>query len=126
MAAPARFFHTQQVHFLRKGFTYSDDATTVTIGTIPAGALVLKPLSGVAVTTVFDGTAPQTVNFGNSVSAAIWGTALALSVTTFVPCDENANYLVSSDTICQAVITSSGASAGAGELIVAYIPDSDG
>lgn len=46
---PVRDAQEQQVHFLRKNYTFADVATTVTIGKIPAGASVVA--GGVHVTT---------------------------------------------------------------------------
>jgi hypothetical protein len=127
MAGSPRQLHTQQIHFLRKGITFADKLTTVTLGYIPAGSVVIKPMSGVHVSTVFNGTAPQTLDIGTSVTTAIWATALALSVTTFVACDETTtSFYVSSDTTVQAVIGGSGATAGEAQLIIAYVPNTDG
>lgn len=127
MAGSPRLIQTQQIHFLRKGFTFADDNSTLTVGHIPAGSLVLKPLSGVHVTTVFDGTAPQILDIGPSTNTDLWATDLSLSATTFVACDESVGtFLVSSDTEVQAVVDCSAAAAGAGEIIISYIPDIDG
>lgn len=125
MTGSARLLHTQQHHYLRKSFTYADHGSTLTAGFIPAGAVVLKPLSGVAVTTAFNGS-PQTLDIGPSDNTDLWATDLSLSVTTFVPCDENVDYSVAADTEVQFVVQASAASAGAGEVIITFIPDNDG
>jgi hypothetical protein len=65
----ARQFTTQQVHYLRKSITYSDNGTTVTIGTIPAGSLILKPISGVAVNVAFNGGTTNTLDIGASTDS---------------------------------------------------------
>lgn len=124
MAQGARQYHTQQIHFLRKGITFADDTDTITVGYIPVGSVILKPLSGVAVTTVFNGGGPQLLDIGPPDNTDFWATDLALSVATFVPCDENVSFL-STTTEVQAVLACSGATAGAAEIIIAYVPDID-
>lgn len=125
----ARQYHTQQVHYLRKSITFSDNGTAVTVGYIPAGALILKPLSGVAVTTAFNAGTANVLDIGTSDNDDLFGTDLALGTTNFIPCDENVGgYLVAADTTITATVALSGtaATAGAGEVIIAYIPDNDG
>lgn len=125
----ARQFHTQQVHYLRKSIAYTDNGTTVTIGTIPAGSLVLKPVSGVSVNVAFNGATTNTLDIGPSTDSGtnLWMTVGALGAIAFVPLDEAVTMLVSVDTIVQAaVVSTTGASAGTAEVIIAYIPDNDG
>lgn len=125
----ARQFHTQQIHYLRKSITYADDGTTVTVGTIPAGSLILKPISGVAVTTVFNAGSTNVLDIGPSTDSGtdLWATDLALGTLAFVPLDEAVTNLVSVDTIVQAAVdlTGTAATTGAAEIIIAYIPDND-
>lgn len=124
----ARQYSQQMVHYLRKGITYSDAGTTVDVGTIPAGSLILKPLSGVAVNVAFNGDTTNTLDIGPSTDSGtnLWGTILALGTIAFVPLDEAVTMLVSSDTLVQAaVVSTASASAGSGEIIIAYIPDND-
>lgn len=120
-----RQLQTQQIHYFRKTITYEDNATVIDVGVLPAGALVLKPLSGIAVTTAFDGTS-QSLDIGTSDNTDLWATDLSLSVTTFVPMDESVNFLVTAVTLVQCVFTSTSAAAGEGEVIIAFIPDNDG
>lgn len=126
----ARQFHTQQVHYLRKSITFADDGTTVTVGTIPAGSLVLKPMSGVAVTTVFNAGSTNVLDIGPSTDSGtdLWATDLALGTLAFVPLDEAVTFLVSVDTVVQAAVdlTGTAATTGAAEIVICYIPDNDG
>lgn len=126
----ARNFNKQMVHYLRKGITFADDGTTVTVGTIPAGSLVLKPLSGVAVTTVFNAGSTNVLDIGPSTDSGtdLWATDLALGTLAFVPLDEAVTNLVSVDTVVQAAVdlTGTAATTGAAEIIICYIPDNDG
>lgn len=126
MASPPRLIQTQQVHFLRKSIVFGNHGQTLDVGCIPIGSLVIKPMSGVAVSTSFNGTAPQTVGIGTSASTSLWGTALALSATTFVATGQSVDYVVYGDTNIQCVVNCSAATTGAAEVIVCYIPDIDG
>lgn len=125
----ARVYASQQIHYLRKSITFADDGTTVTVGTIPAGSLVLKPISGVAVTTVFNADTTNVLDVGPSTDSGtdLWATDLALGTLGFVPIDEAVTNLVSVDTIVQAAVdlTGTAATTGAAEIIIAYIPDND-
>lgn len=128
VATTARQYSQQMIHYLRKSITYADDGLTVDVGTIPAGALIIKPLSGVAVNVAFNGATTNTLDIGPSTDAGtnLWGTLLALGTIAFVPVDEVVTMLVSVDTKVQAkVVSTTGASAGSGEIIIAYIPDND-
>lgn len=126
----ARDFNKQMVHYLRKGITYADDGTTVTVGTIPAGSLVLKPISGVAITTVFNAGSTNVLDIGPSTDSGtdLWATDLALGTLGFVALDEAVTNLVSVDTVVQAAVdlTGTAATTGAAEIIIAFIPDNDG
>lgn len=129
MTAPARQYSQQLVHFLRKSITFADNGTTVTIGTIPSGALILKPISGVHVTTAFNGATTNTLDVGPSTDTGtdLWATALSLTTTNFIPIDELVSLLVTTDTIVQCAVTATAtATAGVGKVIIAYIPDLDG
>ncbi|MFZ5713042.1 MAG: hypothetical protein ACOY3N_09400 [Bradyrhizobium sp.] len=125
----ARQYTTQQVHYLRKGFTYADDGSTLTIGTIPAGSLVLKPISGVAITTAFNAGSTNVADMGPSTDSGtdLWATDLALGTVGFVPIDEAVTNLVSVDTVVQIAVdlTGTAATTGAAEAIICYIPDND-
>ena len=125
----ARQFHTQQLHFLRKSIAYTDNGTALTVGVIPAGSLILKPASGVHVTTAFNAGTNNFLDVGTSATADLFGTDLSLTATNFVPLDEAiGGYLVASDTTITATVglTGTAASAGAGEVVICYVPDIDG
>lgn len=124
----ARQYHTQQVHYLRKSIAFGDNGTALTVGVIPAGALILKSASGVHVTTAFNAGTTNTLNIGTSANDDLYATLLALGTTTFVPADEAVSFLVTEETTITAtvVLTGTAATTGAGEVIILYIPDNDG
>lgn len=122
----ARDYQMQMIHYLRKTITYADNGTTVTIGTIPAGAVLVKPISGVAVSVAFNGNTTNTLDIGPSTDSGtnLWMTVGALGSIAFVPLDEAVTNVVSVDTVVQAaVVSTAGASAGSAEIIIAYIPN---
>ena len=124
-----REYHTQQVHYIRKTLTFSDQGTEVVVGWLPSGAVIHKAASGTFVSTAFDGTSPVLdigANTGND-DPDEWATDLALGTTTFVPLDEAiGTYLLTADTEVTATIGGSGAAAGSCEVLIVYIPDNDG
>lgn len=130
MGLVARQYHTQQVHFLRKSIAYTDNGSTIDIGKIPAGSLILKPASGVHVTTAFNGNSSNVLDIGASTDSGTnnFATQLSLATATFVPMDEAVgDFLVTVDTTVSMLVTATAAaSAGAGEVVVCYIPDIDG
>jgi hypothetical protein len=126
MTIPARLIQTQQVHFIRKTVLFSDHGKTINIGAVPAGSVIHKPMSGVFVNTVFNGTAPQNIGIGTSASTSLYGSALTLSATTFVPCAQAVDNQVYADTYIAIVVNCSASTAGQAEVVVCYIPDIDG
>ena len=126
-ATTARQFHTQQIHYLRKSITFANDGDTVTVGIIPSGAQIVKPISGVAVNVAFDGDTTNTLDIGSAADTDLYATDLALGSIAFVPIDEAVSNIVAADTTIKAVVTSTAsASAGSAEIIIAFIPDNDG
>ena len=129
MPQPARQFHEQQVHYLRKSFTFADDGATLTVGVIPAGSIIIRPISGVAVTQVFNAGTTNQADLGPSTDSGtdLWATDLSLTTLAFVPLDEPANNLVTVDTTVQIAVDLIGTAAttGAAEVIICYIPDND-
>ena len=128
MSISPRLIQTQQVHFIRKGITFADQQKTINIGAVPAGSIILKPMTGVYTSTAFNGTAGlNTVGIGTSASASLFGSALTVSAAaTFAPTAQAADFLVPQDTYIAVVVNASAATAGAAEIVVCYIPDIDG
>jgi hypothetical protein len=80
------------------------------------------------VNVAFNGGSTNTLDVGPSTDSGtnLWATLLALGTIGFIPIDEVVSLLVSVDTLVEAkVVSTSGASAGQGEIIIAYIPDND-
>lgn len=125
-ATSARAYSYQMIHYLRKGITYADDGETVTVGVLPAGAQIIKPISGVSVNVAFNGGSTNTLDIGPSSNTDLWATDLALGSIAYVALDEAVSMTVASDTTVQALVTSTAsASAGEAEIVIAYILDND-
>lgn len=127
MGSTARQYSQQMVHYLRKAFTFNDAGKVITVGTLPAGALILKPLSGVAVLTAFDSGTNKQIDIGTSANDDLYGTDLSLGTVGFVPIDEAVSALVTADTVITATpdLTGTAATAGQGVIVIAYLVDND-
>jgi hypothetical protein len=122
----ARNFQKQMIHYLRKTVTTSDLAVAVNVGYIPAGSLIVRPISGQEVTVAFVSTAggvPR-LDIGTTANDDLYGTDLSSTAIGFVPLDELVDLTVSVDTLITATLASSAAvTAGSAEVVIAYIPD---
>ncbi len=119
----ARVLHTQQTPYFRRRINFSETGT-ITIGTIPAGAVIIN--AGVVVTTAFNAGTTNTLDIGTSGDTDGFATALALGTIGRIVADEMAtsNDLYStSEVTLQCVVTLSGTAATAGEgfVYVEYI-----
>lgn len=118
------------VHYLAKTITYADDGKTITVGTIPAGAVIVPGLCAVAVNVVFNGGSTNTVDVGISGTTQKYSSALALGTLGWIEQDvvtESAGVrmsLASAETIIATVVSTANASTGSATVIMAYvIPD---
>jgi hypothetical protein len=128
----ARQFHTQQIHYLRKSLvetgTTANQSEVFVVGVIPAGALILKALSGVNVDVAYTSATNKLVNIGTTANDDLYGTSLSVASIAFVPLDEAVAMTVAADTTITAshALTGSAGTAGRAEVVIAYIPDNDG
>lgn len=120
---PARQPSQQVVSEFRKKITFTDNGKVVVVGTIPAGALILKPLSGVQVATAFNAGTANVLDIGHLADDDFFATDLALGTVTFVPLDELVTMKVTSDTTIIATPALSGTAATAGEadVVICFI-----
>ena len=125
----ARSCHMQVVHFLRKSISYADGASAVIdVGVVPAGSIILKAMSGVAVNVAYTAGTNNLMQLGTSGNTDLFGTNLSVASIAFVPMDEAVGgYLVAADTVITAEMALTGTAAGAGsaEIIIAFVPDID-
>lgn len=128
MVGTPRQSQMQHVHYLRCGFTFADKGKVLTLGTLPAGALIVKPMSGVHVVQAFNSGTNNQIDIGTTTTADLFGTDLSLTTATFVPLDEAVGgYRVAADIDVTATpdLTGTAATTGDGEIVIAYIPDND-
>ena len=123
----ARQYHTAQIHYLRKDITIADAATTVTVGVIPAGSIILEAISGVYVSVVFNAGTNNRLDIGVSTDSGTnnFATLLTLLGIGMIELDEVAATLkVASDSTIQAYVDVTGTAATTGEasILIAYIP----
>lgn len=121
---PARDVFEQVVHYISVAFVFGDTGKVLTIGTIPSGAQIIKPLSGAAVNTVFNAGTGNVLDIGTTADDDLYGTDLALGTAAFVPLDEVVSYRLAADTTFTAtpLLTGTAATTGAGVAMIAYLP----
>ena len=122
-----RQFHTQQIHYLRATVSYTQAGTAVTVGVLPAGAVIIPAISGALVTTAFTGSGTDLIDIGTTANDDLYATDLDVSSLGLKVLDEAVTMAVSSDTTITATYADQNSNAGAGvaEIIIAYIPDND-
>lgn len=129
----AKKYHTDQVHYLRKAIAYTDNGSTVSVGYVPEGAVVID--AGVVVTTAFNGNTTNTVDIGfrnagdgTAADTDDYATALALGTVGNIVADALATstgYHAEGAEIVAVVTSTAAASAGAGFVYVAYLANNE-
>lgn len=126
MGTPARNDGSQTVHYLRKKITFADSAA-VTVGVVPANAIVLR--GGVVVATAFNAGTSNVLDIGTSSDDDGFATDLALGTIGVIVADEMATSNdmgpMSADTTIIATYAQTGTAATAGEgyVWVEYLPN---
>lgn len=118
---------SQSIMFLRRNTTFADQGKVLTVGTIPAGSLIIKALSGIHVHVAYTAGTNHQYDIGTTLDDDLYGTNLDVSSIAFVPVDEAVTYYVSVDTTITATpdLTGSTQTAGVGQIVIAYIPNND-
>lgn len=83
MTAPARKYHTQQVHTLRKTVVFTDDGVAIEVGTLPTNVVILSAMSGIYVGTGFNGSTGDTVDIGFAAHTDAAGVAVVADPNAF-------------------------------------------
>lgn len=122
---PARDLGYDIVQTLRKQVTYLDDDVAVTVGVLPAGAVIVD--AGVVVTTAFNAGTGNVLDIGTSGDGDGLATDLALGTIGRIVADELATsndlYDASNDVTVTATpaLTGTAATAGVGFVYVNFI-----
>lgn len=134
MSTTGRQFHHQMVHFIRKRITYANYGTVVDMGIIPAGASVVG--GGVHVITAFNSSGTDLLDVGFRGGSTTddpngYATLLQLNAVGWIVLDELAtttNIQQSVDTIvtCSPAQSVADATAGVADVIIWYVPNTDG
>lgn len=128
---PARDAGTQQVHFLRKRITFDGSGTNAVgtaaafnIGTVPANSIILGPLSGVDVNTVFNAATNNRLNIGITGTPAKYAATSSLLALGFIPMAVAVGHRVAVDTAILVTpdVTGTAATTGDVDVVIAYIP----
>lgn len=121
---PARDRFSHVVHYISAAFTFADNGKVLKIGTIPAGAQILKADSGAHINQAFNAGTGNVLDIGSSADDDLYGTDLALGTVAFVPLDEAVSMRVSADTEITATValTGTAATTGAGVISIAFLP----
>lgn len=115
----------QFIHYLRKEIVFGQNGQQVYVGSIPAKSLILKPISGVQVATVFNAGTSNVLDIGTTADDDLFATDLALGTANFVPLDESiGGFLVTQDTdiIATVVLGGTAATTGSGEVVIGFLP----
>jgi hypothetical protein len=120
---PARDIGYGVVQFIRKRLTFADNGKAVVVGTVPAGALILKALSGAHVNVVTNAGTNNLMNIGTTADDDLYGTSLSTAAIAFVPLDEAVSMYASSDTTVTATLALTGTAATTGdiEVVIAFV-----
>lgn len=120
----AREYHTSQVHYLTKEFTYADDGSALVMGIVPAGSYVLR--GGVVVKVAFNAGSTNVLDIGTSSDDDGFATDLALGTIGVIVADEMATtndaYCSTDTTILATVdLTGTAATTGTGMAWVEFV-----
>lgn len=125
----ARYNTPQQIDYLRRTVTFANNGTAVKVGILPPNAIILKPLSGAYVNTVFNAGTANVLDIGTPADDDLYATDLSLTTLGFVPLDENVSFMTgpSGDTVITVTVglTGTAATTGSATIIIAYVPNDD-
>lgn len=122
----ARLYPQQMIHYLRKDFTYANTGEVLSVGILPAGAVMLVNISGVYVDVAFTAGTNKRLDIGTTANDDLYATDLTLASIGWVPLDETTvTFRVAVDTeiIATPDLTGSSNTAGSASVIIAYIPN---
>jgi len=119
---PARNDLYQNIQYLRKDIGFGDNGVVLKVGTLPAGALIMKAISGVNVSTVFNAATGNVLDIGSAADGDLFATDLALGTAGLIPLDEAVSMYVAVDTEVTATValTGTAATTGTAQVVIAY------
>lgn len=129
MGAPARQYHTQQVHYLRFSPAYNSNgiAAGVQIGTLPAGAQIVDITANV--TTAFNAGTTNVATVGTTATGGEIASSTDIGAGTagFKRITTGCTLSFAADTPVYASFSQTGTAATAGKanIVVAFVPNND-
>lgn len=131
MGNKGRQLALQVVHTLRKIVNYSDGASAVvTVGTLPAGAIVIG--GGIQVVTAFNAGTNNNIDVGIAADADGFASAIAMTSKGFKVFDDIATsddlgpMTADTDVIATLGLTGTAATTGSAIIIVQFCVNNDG
>lgn len=113
---------SNQMHYLYKKITYADNGTTVTVGTLPPFAAVVR--GGVVVTEAFDGDTTNDLDIGVTGNTDDFASSIALGTVGVIAADDMATatsaYSALARDVVAPVVSTASATAGIGYIWVEY------
>lgn len=124
MSSPATNLNLPVVHSIRLDITFADRGKQMEIGVVPKGSAILKPISGVNVSTAFNGSGTDLLDIGISSNDDLFATDLSVAAEGFQAFDEAISNYVTADTKFTATYAdaNSDATAGVAQVVVCFIP----
>lgn len=118
----ARQLQDQQLTYISRNVTFADNNAVLTVGVLPAGAVIHRGASGVIVHTVFNAGTGNVLDIGTVATGDFYATDLALGTRAFVAIDEAVSMRVTADTTITTTVQLSGTAATAGDatVVIAY------
>ena len=126
-------FHQNLTHFLRANVVFGDNGNAVSLGYVPAGAVVIR--GGAAVTTAFNAGTSNVLDIGfrNAVDGTAddtdeFATDLALGTAGVIVADEmataaNVQFPSGAEIVATPALAGTAATAGSAEVWVEYLVD---
>lgn len=124
MAGPARQYHHQHTHYLRKRVNFNDSGISagVVMGTLPAGAMLLD--ISVRVNTAFNAGTTNALNIGTAAGGTQIGTDAATAGAR-KPTVPNLSFANDTDVFVQYAQTGGAATAGVVDIVISYAANND-
>jgi hypothetical protein len=126
----ARYNTPQQLTFHRRRITPADAGKTVLVGIVPPNAVILKAMSAVNVSTVFNAGTTNTIDIGVTGTANAFGAALSLTAVGQPALNGTASFLTPAngqDTVVYATVnlTGTAATTGVADIVIVTVPAND-
>ncbi len=120
---PGRDDSYQNLQFLRRDITIGDGGKTIRVGALPAGAVILKSLSGANVDTAFNAGTANTIDIGTKATGNQFGNGVSLTSLGPVALNQAVSQYVPADTEIYATVnlTGTAATTGTAQIIIAYV-----